>query len=88
MTSTYLAAAETGPVAEATGILSLTWLLIALPLLGAAVLLLGGRRTDKYGHLIGTRHVGARLRHRASSSGSRCWGVTPRSARSGPTCSP
>ncbi|HEX7195510.1 MAG TPA: NADH-quinone oxidoreductase subunit L [Candidatus Limnocylindria bacterium] len=41
-------------MAEATGILSLTWLLIALPLLGAAVLLLGGRRTDPYGHLIGT----------------------------------
>jgi NADH-quinone oxidoreductase subunit L len=54
VTSTYLAAAETGAVAEATGILSLTWLLIALPLLGAAVLLLGGRRTDPYGHLIGT----------------------------------
>ena len=31
----------------------LTWLLIALPLLGAAVLLLGGRRTDRWGHLLG-----------------------------------
>jgi NADH-quinone oxidoreductase subunit L len=28
--------------------------LIALPLLGAALLLLGGRRTDKWGHLFGT----------------------------------
>ncbi|HST80563.1 MAG TPA: NADH-quinone oxidoreductase subunit L [Kineosporiaceae bacterium] len=26
------------------------WLLVALPLLGAAVLLLGGRRTDRWGH--------------------------------------
>ena len=28
--------------------------LIALPLVGAAILLLGGRRTDKWGHLFGT----------------------------------
>ncbi len=34
-------------------IFSLIWLLIALPLAGAAVLLLGGRRTDKWGHLLG-----------------------------------
>jgi NADH-quinone oxidoreductase subunit L len=32
----------------------LTWLLVALPLAGAAVLLLGGRRTDRWGHLLGT----------------------------------
>lgn len=30
------------------------WLLIALPLAGAVVLLLGGRRTDAWGHLLGT----------------------------------
>jgi NADH-quinone oxidoreductase subunit L len=30
------------------------WLLVALPLLSAAVLLLGGRRTDRWGHLLGT----------------------------------
>jgi len=52
--STYLAAAQPGGVAEATGVLSLGWLLIALPLLSAAVLLLGGRRTDRWGHLLGT----------------------------------
>ena len=53
--STYLAsAAEPGSVAEATGVLSLGWLLILLPLLSAAVLLLGGRRTDPFGHLLGT----------------------------------
>ncbi|MFB1296493.1 NADH-quinone oxidoreductase subunit L [Mycobacterium sp. pW049] len=30
------------------------WLLIALPLAGAAILLLAGRRTDRWGHLLGT----------------------------------
>ncbi len=38
----------------ADGVLGLVWLVIALPLLGAAVLLLGGRFTDKWGHLLGT----------------------------------
>jgi NADH-quinone oxidoreductase subunit L len=33
------------------------WLLIALPLLGAAVLLLGGRATDAWGHLLGCATV-------------------------------
>jgi NADH-quinone oxidoreductase subunit L len=47
-------AAETTQAADATGVFALSWLLIALPLLGAAVLLLGGRRTDKFGHLLGT----------------------------------
>ena len=32
---------------------NLTWLLIALPLVGAALLLLGGRATDAWGHLLG-----------------------------------
>src|SRR5438309_1373802 len=41
----------------ATGLLSASWLLIALPLAGAAVLLLGGRRTDRWGHLLGTATV-------------------------------
>ncbi|UMB68258.1 NADH-quinone oxidoreductase subunit L [Mycobacterium paraterrae] len=31
----------------------LTWLLVALPAVGAAVLLLGGRRTDPWGHWLG-----------------------------------
>src|ERR1700726_2999428 len=30
-----------------------TWLLVALPLAGAAILLLGGRGTDAWGHLLG-----------------------------------
>jgi NADH-quinone oxidoreductase subunit L len=38
---------------NAEGVQSLAWLLIALPLASAAVLLLGGRRTDKWGHLLG-----------------------------------
>ena len=38
----------------ASGLFSLAWLLIALPALGALVLLLGGRRTDRWGHLLAT----------------------------------
>ena len=38
----------------ATGTLQTgAWLLVALPLAGAAVLLLGGRRTDRWGHWLG-----------------------------------
>jgi NADH-quinone oxidoreductase subunit L len=37
----------------ATGALKLSWLLLAFPLFGAVVLLLGGRRTNKWGHLLG-----------------------------------
>ncbi len=39
----------TGDYLAATGAHDLLWLLIALPLLGAAVLLLGGRKTDSWG---------------------------------------
>ncbi|HVA60604.1 MAG TPA: NADH-quinone oxidoreductase subunit L [Mycobacteriales bacterium] len=38
---------------QATGIFDLTAALVALPLLGAAVLLLGGRRANRWGHLLG-----------------------------------
>ena len=37
-------------LAAAGGVQSGAWLLVALPLLGAAILLLGGRRTDGWGH--------------------------------------
>lgn len=47
--------------AAATGAGSLAWLLVALPLAGAAVLLLGGRRTDKWGHLLGVAASGGAL---------------------------
>ncbi|MFD7654201.1 NADH-quinone oxidoreductase subunit L [Actinosynnema sp. NPDC059797] len=46
----------TEPVA-ASGIGSLAWLLLALPAFGAFVLLVGGRRTDKWGHLLGCATV-------------------------------
>ncbi|MDF2093184.1 NADH-quinone oxidoreductase subunit L [Knoellia sp. 3-2P3] len=48
-----LAAAE-GTATAATGITASAWLLVALPLLGAAVLLLGGRATDKWGPVFAT----------------------------------
>jgi NADH-quinone oxidoreductase subunit L len=53
---TMAAAAEHIPVIDpssAEGVLSLGWLVIALPLASAAILLVGGRRTDKWGHLLG-----------------------------------
>ena len=45
------------PVVEPTGtdgVFTLLWLIVALPLAGAAILLLGGRFADKWGHLLGT----------------------------------
>jgi NADH-quinone oxidoreductase subunit L len=53
-TSTLLAAEPSLTAQTASGLFSLTWLLVGLPLAGAAVLLLGGRRTDRIGHLLGT----------------------------------
>src|SRR6201996_7983014 len=38
----------------ATGVFRVSWLLLAFPVFGAAVLLIGGRFTDKWGHLLGT----------------------------------
>ncbi|WP_053733211.1 NADH-quinone oxidoreductase subunit L [Nocardia sp. NRRL S-836] len=37
----------------ASGVASFAWLLLALPAFGAAVLLVGGKRTDRWGHLLG-----------------------------------
>ena len=57
MTAPLLAAdlaANSVRAADATGVFDLTWLLVAFPLLGAAVLLLSGRRTERTGPLIGT----------------------------------
>jgi len=39
-------------VSAATGVTSYAWLLVALPMLGAAILLIGGRATDKWGPLL------------------------------------
>ncbi|SHN45527.1 NADH-quinone oxidoreductase subunit L [Cryptosporangium aurantiacum] len=44
--------------AEPTGSLALLWLLIALPLAGALVLFLLGRRANAWGHLLGCATVG------------------------------
>ncbi len=38
----------------ADGVLALGWLLVAVPLASAVVLLVGGRRTDPIGHILGT----------------------------------
>ena len=43
----------------AEGVFSLIWVLIALPLAGAAVLLFGGRRTNRWGPYLGVLTVGA-----------------------------
>ena len=40
---------EVEPVAQATGVFSLLWLIVALPLLGALILLAGGNRTNRWG---------------------------------------
>ncbi len=50
------------PVLHATGAQNAAWLLLALPLLGAAILLLGGKRTNSWGHLLGVAMPVARLR--------------------------
>jgi len=51
-----LTAAGDAPAAAAaaTGVAASAWLLVALPMLGAAVLLVGGRRTDRWGPLFAT----------------------------------
>ena len=56
---TIFVAAAPAQAATASGVFSLTWLLIALPLFGAVVLLLGGRRLDRVGPLLGTLLPGA-----------------------------
>ena len=43
--------------APASGLLSGIWLLVAIPLASAAVLLLLGRRADKWGHWLGVLAV-------------------------------
>ncbi|CAN5663459.1 hypothetical protein BH18ACT7_BH18ACT7_04120 [soil metagenome] len=50
---------ETIEYAAATGALSTIWLLIAIPVLSAAVLLLAGKRADAWGHLLGVGSIAA-----------------------------
>src|SRR4051812_17286648 len=58
MSPSVLAAAENTHFVAADGLLSSMWLLIALPALGSAILLLGGRRTDKWGPLLACAMTG------------------------------
>ena len=44
----------TSAIQPASGTTSLAWLLVALPLLGAAILLLGGQRTNRFGPALAT----------------------------------
>jgi NADH-quinone oxidoreductase subunit L len=60
VTDALTAAAHVTPVVNpvaADGVFSLLWLVIALPLAGAAILLIGGKATDRWGHLLGCATV-------------------------------
>ncbi|GAA3937001.1 NADH-quinone oxidoreductase subunit L [Actinoplanes auranticolor] len=50
---------QTVEYAHATGLLSGIWLLVAIPLASATVLLLLGRKADKWGHWLGVAAVAA-----------------------------
>jgi len=52
-TAVHAAAAPATTTMAATGVQRAAWLLLAFPIAGAVVLLLGGRRTDRWGHLVG-----------------------------------
>jgi len=56
-TPTALAAEGAQRVYDASGIFSATWLMIALPLFSAAILLCVGRRGDRWAHLLGCGSV-------------------------------
>ncbi len=78
--SLHTGAPVVDPTAAGSGLGTMMILIVALPALGAAVLLLGGKRTDKWGHLARCRHgrdllragPGAVLRTR--SAGTRATG--------------
>jgi NADH-quinone oxidoreductase subunit L len=44
---------EAAPFVASSGAFSGTWLLVAIPLFSALILLVGGRRTNKWGHYLG-----------------------------------
>jgi len=50
---------QTVEYAPASGVLSGIWLLVAIPLVSAAILLLLGKRADKWGHWLGVLSVAA-----------------------------
>ena len=55
--SLVTAAAPLPEVLPAEGAAGAAWLLVALPALGALVLFVGGRRTDRWGHVLGVATV-------------------------------
>jgi NADH-quinone oxidoreductase subunit L len=52
-----MSAAPLPPVHPVEGAAGVAWLLVALPALGALVLFVGGRRTDRWGHVLGVLTV-------------------------------
>ena len=50
-------AVHTVEPAAATGVFSLLWLVIAIPAISAAILLIFGRATNRWGHLLGCASV-------------------------------
>ena len=50
---------DSGSTPTRRGLLSSIWLLVAIPLASAAVLLLLGRRADRWGHWLGVAAIGA-----------------------------
>jgi len=49
----HAAVAPAAATLPAVGVQRAAWLLLAFPLAGAAILLLGGRRTNRWGHVVG-----------------------------------
>ncbi|HEU0237697.1 MAG TPA: NADH-quinone oxidoreductase subunit L [Micromonosporaceae bacterium] len=56
---TPAALVEAVSYAPAHGVLSSMWLLIAIPAASALILLVAGKRADKWGHILGVASVGA-----------------------------
>ena len=55
MTGSVAGAPSAAAIASlgAVGVQRAAWLLLALPIAGALILLLGGKRTNSWGHLVG-----------------------------------
>jgi NADH-quinone oxidoreductase subunit L len=53
LAAAHAVAAPVATTLPAVGVQRAAWLLLAFPLAGAAILLLGGKRTNAWGHWIG-----------------------------------